>query len=74
MSNQISIVFIIPIVLAWLSQSRYIVAGKNVDNGSHQAIIKSQDDFLYGTFPEDFLWGFATADYQIEGAWNEDGS
>jgi beta-glucosidase len=25
------------------------------------------------TFPNDFLWGAATASYQIEGAWNEDG-
>lgn len=24
-------------------------------------------------FPNDFLWGAATASYQIEGAWNEDG-
>ena len=26
-----------------------------------------------GEFPRDFLWGAATASYQIEGAWNEDG-
>ncbi len=25
------------------------------------------------TFPTDFVWGTATASYQIEGAWNEDG-
>ena len=25
------------------------------------------------TFPQDFSWGCATASYQIEGAWNEDG-
>lgn len=24
-------------------------------------------------FPVNFLWGAATASYQIEGAWNEDG-
>lgn len=24
-------------------------------------------------FPKDFIWGAATASYQIEGAWNEDG-
>ena len=24
-------------------------------------------------FPKDFIWGTATASYQIEGAWNEDG-
>ena len=33
----------------------------------------AEDGFLNGTFPGDFTWGFATAAYQIEGAWNEDG-
>lgn len=28
---------------------------------------------LFLTFPPGFLWGAATASYQIEGAWNEDG-
>ena len=25
------------------------------------------------SFPKDFLWGAATASFQIEGAWDEDG-
>jgi Glycosyl hydrolase family 1 len=33
-----------------------------------------QDDFLYGKFPDGFLWGAATAAYQVEGAWNADGN
>lgn len=32
------------------------------------------DDFYYGTFPDDFAWSSATAAYQVEGAWNEDGN
>lgn len=32
-----------------------------------------QEDFLYDTFPEGFLWGTATSAYQTEGAWQEDG-
>ena len=29
-----------------------------------------RDTFLYGTFPDDFVWSTATSSYQIEGAWN----
>merc|ERR1712241_93696 len=32
-----------------------------------------EEELLYDTFPDDFLWGTATAAYQIEGAWDEDG-
>jgi len=34
---------------------------------------QNENDFLYGKFPSDFLWGFATASYQIEGGWQEQG-
>merc|ERR1712121_31916 len=32
-----------------------------------------EEPLLFDSFPDDFLWGSATAAYQIEGAWNEDG-
>ena len=32
-----------------------------------------EEDLLYDLFPEDFVWRTATAAYQIEGGWNEDG-
>merc|ERR1712121_274513 len=32
-----------------------------------------EEPLLFDSFPDDFRWGCATAAYQIEGAWNEDG-
>ena len=32
-----------------------------------------EDEFLYGQFPEDFIWSTSSASYQIEGGWNEGG-
>ncbi|NWS95750.1 LPH hydrolase, partial [Mionectes macconnelli] len=35
--------------------------------------LPKEDEFLYGQFPENFLWSVATAAYQIEGGWRADG-
>jgi len=36
-------------------------------------LLDTPTPFVPFEFPKDFLWGAATASYQIEGAWNEDG-
>ena len=33
----------------------------------------AQDEIAHAQFPDSFLWGMATAAFQVEGAWNEDG-
>ncbi|XP_064612088.1 cytosolic beta-glucosidase-like [Liolophura sinensis] len=35
--------------------------------------LQHEEEFFFGDFPPDFMWGIATGSYQIEGAWNEDG-
>jgi len=32
-----------------------------------------EEELLYGTFPENFLWGVASSAYQVEGGWDADG-
>ncbi|XP_046546593.1 lactase-phlorizin hydrolase-like [Haliotis rubra] len=41
--------------------------------GGWGAAPEYEDEFFYGTFPEGFAWSAATASYQVEGAFNEDG-
>ena len=41
--------------------------------GLHQAVPNGAGSSLSRTFPSDFLWGSATASYQVEGAVNVDG-
>jgi len=36
-------------------------------------LLEAQSKFAPFQFPEEFIWGAATASYQIEGAWAEDG-
>lgn len=33
----------------------------------------NHSEILYDKFPDGFIWSAATAAYQVEGAWNEDG-
>lgn len=37
------------------------------------SLSQQEDEFLYDTFPDDFMWGLATSAYQIEGGAYADG-
>lgn len=40
---------------------------------SLEVMAEGRDEFLYGEFPEDFMWGTSTSAYQVEGGWDADG-
>lgn len=44
------------------------------ENCAYAEEFVDEDPFLYDSFPPDFKWGVSTASYQIEGAWNLDGT
>ena len=55
----------------WLRLSAILGAGAMIPNELHAAF--ADGEIKRSDFGKDFLWGTATAAYQIEGAWNVDG-
>lgn len=55
----------------WLRLSAILGAGAMIPNELHAAF--ADGELKRSDFGKDFLWGTATAAYQIEGAWNVDG-
>ena len=46
---------------------------RSVSSFDEYSELEDDDDFLFATFPDSFIWGTATSAYQIEGAWDADG-
>ncbi|GFO27114.1 lactase-phlorizin hydrolase [Plakobranchus ocellatus] len=44
------------------------VLGAEEDN-----LEEGDKDFLYGSFPQEFLWGASSTAFQVEGGWDADG-
>lgn len=55
------------------SQCKLIAVFLELDATMSSPTAEAEEGFIHGKFPKDFIWGAATAAYQIEGAWNEDG-
>ncbi|XP_075215248.1 lactase/phlorizin hydrolase-like [Lycorma delicatula] len=62
-------IFAIVIVIGILSEQIHFVSHKSAEN------LKGLDETMEDsrTFPKEFFIGCASASYQVEGAWNEDG-
>ena len=56
----------------WLRLSAILGAGAMIPNDL-LAALATDDEIKASDFGRDFVWGTATAAYQIEGGWNEDG-
>lgn len=49
------------------------LAAKSAGNAEQVSGEIANTEIIRARFPEGFLWGMATASYQVEGAWNNDG-
>ena len=56
----------------WLKLSAIVGAGTMMPKGLLAALI-AEEQLKRSDFGKDFVWGTASAAYQIEGGWNEDG-
>lgn len=52
---------------------RFLILVLLLSSHTNAQVSTISDDELFRSFGKDFLWGTATAAYQIEGAWNEEG-
>ncbi|MCO5280527.1 MAG: GH1 family beta-glucosidase [Chitinophagales bacterium] len=57
----------------WLKTAAVIATGAALPKGVLAQFLAASDEIKRSDFGKDFVWGTATASYQIEGAWNEDG-
>jgi len=56
----------------WLKVSAMLAAGAMLPKGL-MAKVLADEELKRSDFGKDFIWGTATAAYQIEGAWDQDG-